>query len=124
MAGTYADMMKHRDFGGDKVCITRMLGDVPGGVTLDLTGYAGKELKEGQVVVYNVSTGVYKPLAVSGTAYGALESGFSYEGVLISAPSVEFPLAGVMTIGQVVKARSPYVISEEIEKGLPRIQFI
>lgn len=124
MARTYANVSNSREFGSDKVCITRMLADIPGGVVLDTTGYKEDAIKEGQVIVYNATNGVYKPLAVSGNAYGTAESGFVPVGLVISTVPASEPFVGVMTIGQVVKARCPYTVSDEVAKTLPLINFI
>lgn len=124
MARTYANVSNSREFGNDKVCIAKMLADIPGGVVLDTAGYKEEVIKEGQVVTYNATSDVYKPLAVSGNAYGAAESGFVPVGVVIgTVPTIE-PLVGVMTIGQVAKARSPYPVTDEVAKALPHINFI
>lgn len=124
MARTYADMSKSREFGGDKVCITRMLADIPGGVVLDTTGYKDEVIKEGQVIAYNATSDVYKPLAVSGNAYGTAESGFVPVGVVITTVPASEPFVGVMTMGQMVKARCPYTMSDEVVKALPHINLI
>lgn len=124
MARTYANVSNSREFGGDKVCITRMLADIPGGVVLDTTGYKDEVIKEGQVIVHSAASDVYKPLAVSGNAYGAAEEGFAPVGVVISTVPASEPFVGVMTMGQMVKARCPYTMSDEVVKALPHINLI
>lgn len=124
MERTYAEMSNRREFGGDKRCITRMLADVPGGVTLDLTGYTGGEIKEGHVITRNGLTGVYKPLNVNGEDYDSLEEGFVPVGLAIGTTPAGEPLIGVMTMGQVVKERCPYLLEEQWAQQLSQIQFI
>lgn len=73
MARTYANVSNSREFGGDKVCITRMLADIPGGVVLDATGYKDEVIKEGQVIPkdYTDRTGNLR----SSVGYAILDNG-------------------------------------------------
>ena len=81
----------------------------------------GKRIGE---LEYNATSDVYKPLAVSGNAYGTAESGFVPVGVVISTVPASEPFVGVMTMGQMVKARCPYTMSDEVVKALPHINLI
>lgn len=124
MGRTYANISEVREFGGERTCITHLLADISGGVTLDLNGYRDDVVKEGQVIVYNPTSGVFKPLGLEGGQYKALEGGFTPVGVAIATTPKEEPLVGVMTMGQVVKARLPYEMSDGLAKALPLIKLI
>lgn len=113
---TYSD-------GHDEIVITRMLADIPGGVTLDTTGYKEGQIRKGHVVIREKLTGVCKPLEVKGKNYVTLPEGYVYKGVVISTTVAEDPRVGVMTQGQVNAKASPYPITEEIQNGLPLIEF-
>lgn len=109
--------------GADAIVITQVLADIPGGVSLDVTGYKGDVIRAGHVVVKDAK-GVYKPLAVTGDAYGAVAEGETPVGLVISSVSGEDARVGVMTMGQVNgKALKP-VVPDAVKKLMPHIQFI
>ena len=111
------------DTSKDCIVIVNALGDIPGGRTLDCTGFTGV-LKAGHVIVKTTSTGVYKPLGISGTSYGAKDSGDEFVGILKASIPVSDPRAAIVTIGQINAAACPFPITDTIAAGLPRIQFL
>ena len=111
--------------GNDTIVITKPVTTIPGGVTLDTTGYNEPVIKAGQIVVKEKATGKYKPLGVSGSDYTALAPDTDEPvGVVVATVKKERPFVSVMTIGQVNAAASPYKVTEEIAKALPGIDFI
>lgn len=109
--------------GADAIVITQVLADIPGGVSLDVTGYKGDVIRSGHVVVKDAK-GVYKPLAVTGDTYGAVAEGETPVGLVISSVSGGDARVGVMTMGQVNgKALKP-AVPDAVKKLMPHIQFI
>ena len=109
--------------GADAIVITQVLADIPGGVSLDVTGYKGDVIRAGHVVVKDAK-GVYKPLTVTGDSYGAVAEGETPVGLVISSVSREDARVGVMTMGQVNgKAQKP-AVPDAVKKLMPHIQFI
>lgn len=70
------------DLGNDSIVIVENLETIPGGRTLDVTGFTPEVIKAGHMVIHETSTDEYKPmpLAASGgiTALGNLSSGSGY----------------------------------------------
>ena len=50
------------DTGKESIVIRQDLGDIQGGRTLDVTGYAPSVIEAGHVMIKETATGVYKPL--------------------------------------------------------------
>lgn len=98
----------------DSIIIKRLLIDIPGGKTLDVTGITDEVLKAGRVIIEETATGVLKPLAISAGAYAALPSLHTYKGILIATILLKRPFASVLLAGDVNK-------QAVIEYGLPAI---
>lgn len=111
------------DTSKDCIVIVNALGDIPGGRTLDCTGFTGV-LNAGHVIVKTTATGVYKPLGLSGTSYASKDAGDEFVGILKASIPVSDPRAAIVTIGQINAAACPYPITETIAAGLPLIQFL
>lgn len=112
--------------GLDSIVIVKDLGDLPGGATLDVSELPAdvKVVKSGHILIQDDKTKAKKPLGVEGDKYVALPAGSSYAGVLKASISVKNPQAAILTTGQVNAAASPYPVTDEIKKGLPRIEFL
>lgn len=112
--------------GLDSIVIVNELTDIPGGRTLDVSGVAvGIEvIRSGHILILETKTKAVKPLATTNGAYQSLPSGHSYLGVLKASVLRKDPRAAILTAGQVNAAASPYPVTEAIEKGLPRIEFL
>lgn len=110
--------------GNDSIVIVRDLGDIPGGRSLDVTGVTEDVIRAGHILISNDTTKEVKPLGVSGSAYSAKPSGWSYIGVLKHSVLKTDARAAILTIGQVNAAACPYPITADIKAGLPLIQFI
>lgn len=113
-------------FGDDSVVIQKYISGIKGGRTLDVTGYTEKVLKAGHVIVTD-GNGAYKPMPVSGAAYGELPAGHSYAGVLYRSILTAQPAASIMTWGEVNSEAVPYPmtsIMEAFKATCPHIDFI
>ena len=127
---TYASLNRDSvlvDDGNDSKVIIRNLAAIPGGVTLDMTGWTPDNVRAGHIIKRNTSTGVYSPLGITGSqndTYASLEANEEYAGVLVTSVLKSKPFAPVMTIGEVNAAASPYPVTSTIKAGLPRIEFL
>ena len=114
--------------GKDNIVIINALTDIPGGRTLDVSGLPSgmKVLQAGHIIVKTTSTGVYKPLGLTGTplAYDSKDAGDEFVGVLKASVLVSDPRAAIVTSGQINAAASPYTVTDTIKNGLPLIQFL
>lgn len=105
-------------FGNDSVVIQKYIAGLPGGRTLDLTGFVGNVVPCG-VVIIRTGEGVYKPLSITPAteaqgdtpatpaAYAALPAGAKYAGVLYRSISAKDPEASIMIEGVVNGACLP-----------------
>lgn len=112
------------DDGLDSVVIVKALTDLPGGRTLDVSGFAEESvIKSGHIIVADAN-GNHKPLAVSGGAYATPAEGETIVGVLKCSVLTTDPRAAIVTGGQINAAASPYPVTDAIEAALPNIQFL
>ena len=112
-------------FGDDSIVIQKYISGIKGGRTLDVTGFAGKVIKAGHVII--VKNGVYAPMPVNGEAYAALPDGAAYAGVLYRSISAAKPAASIMTWGEVNVEAGPYpmaTILAAFKTACPHIDFI
>ena len=119
-----------KEIGGfDSIIIVKDNGDIPGGVTLDVTGISKDVIPAGEVLIHNTSTGVVKPLGQStpGT-YDSLSENEEYYGILKAAVLKTQPFAAVLRAGTVnaaaLKASTGAAITDTIKAGLKNIDFI
>lgn len=112
------------DDGNDYKVIVRDLADVPGGRSLDMTGWTDEVIRAGHIIKHNTSTDEYSPLGVSTGAYVSLEANEEYAGVLKVSILKDRALAAIMTMGEVNAAASPYPVTSTIAAGLPQIKFL
>lgn len=114
------------DTGNDTIVVVKVIEAIPGGKTLDVTGYTPDVIPAGHLIIEETSTGVLKPMPVSGTDYGALPASHTYKGVLISTILKTTPFAGIMVRGTVNKNASFYGIASvltAVKEALPLIRF-
>lgn len=112
--------------GNDSIVIRHVTHDIPGGRTLDVTGFTPDLIKAGHVIIKETATGEYKPMPISGSAYDALPSGHTYAGILVASTLKEKPFAAIMVGGQVNPAAGPYTITtilSAVKTALPLIDF-
>lgn len=114
-----------REFGdgADAIVLTQVLADIPGGVSLDVTGYKGDTIRTGHVVV-KTKEGAYKPLNVTGEKYDAVADGETPVGLVISSVSKKDARVGVMTMGQANGKAIKPAVPDAVQKALAHIQFI
>lgn len=128
------------DDGLDSIVIVKDLADIPGGRTLDVSGWDtetfGKFIKAGHFILRDKETGAFSPFPLvqgnKGAGYDATADLTSSDivGVLKSTVSVEDPRAAILTVGQVNAAAVPYAIIGGIQYklrtgfGQCRIDFI
>jgi hypothetical protein len=114
------------DTGNDTIVIVKVLEAIPGGKTLDVTGFSPDVIPAGHLIIEETSTGVLKPMPVSGAAYAALPASHTYKGVLISTILTAKPFAGILVRGTVNKNASFYTIASvltAVKAALPLIRF-
>lgn len=115
------------DFGMDAVVCPLFISGIRGGRSLDLTGFTGTELRAGHVIVKDTQKGVYKPMPVTGSAYGTLPENHEYVGILYKSIPVAAPMASIMTNGEVNSKAAPYpmtTILEAFKAACPNITFV
>ena len=105
--------------GNDAIVIVLNLETIPGGRTLDTTGFAPLVINAGHVIIEETATGELKPLPVSGT----LPASHTYKGILVSTILTAKPFAAIMVRGTVNQAAAPYTIATAVKTALPLIRF-
>lgn len=87
----------------DAVIVPCALELIPSGVTLDTTGYSRENISAGHLVIRETSSGLYKPMPLSGDglSYAPLPEGHTYVGVVVATKSAKTPLVGVVVRGTV-----------------------
>lgn len=114
------------DTGNDTIVVVKVLEAIPGGKTLDVSGFAPDVIPAGHLIIEETSTGVLKPMPISGENYGALPASHTYKGVLISTILKSKPFAGILVRGTVNKNASAYGIASvltAVRTALPLIRF-
>lgn len=107
------------DSGNDSIVIVKNLEVIPGGRTLDTTGFAPEVIKAGHVIIEKTADGELLPLPVSGT----LPADHTYKGILVASVLTAKPFASIMVRGTVNKVAAPYTIAGAVETALPLIRF-
>lgn len=107
------------DFSNDSIVIVKNLETIPGGRTLDVTGFAPTVIKAGHVIIEKTADGTLLPLPETGTLPGA----HTYKGILVASILTARPFAAVMVRGTVNKVAAPYAIAGAVETALPLIRF-
>jgi len=129
MSGTTANLNNtgtNFDTSNDGIVIVSNLENIPGGKTLDTTGFSPEVIPAGHLVIEETATGVLKPMPVSGDDYGSLPSGHTYKGVVVSSVLKTKPFVSVMIRGSVNKNASKYGIASilsAVRTALPLIRF-
>lgn len=97
----------------DSIVIINNQFSIPGGKSLDVTGFTPDVLNAGHVIIKETATGNYKPMPINGgaTAYAALPVDHTYEGVLVATILKKRPFAGVMLEGWVNEPASPFPVA-------------
>lgn len=112
-------------FGDDSVVIQKFISGIPGGRTLDVTGYPVANVLAGTAIIKVADAGagrtgefVYKPMPIKKDGknedetdkyvYDTLPEGATYVGILYRSISVSDPQASIMVDGVVNEAILPY----------------
>lgn len=91
------------DTGNDSIVIVLNAETIPGGRTLDVTGFTPDVIKAGHIIIEDTATKELKPLPVNagGTAYAALPANHTYKGVLVASILKTKPFASILVRGTV-----------------------
>lgn len=119
--GAIAEMTKDGDVysdGMDSIVIRRVGSCIIGGHTLDMTGFPDSHVRAGHIIVQEVETDTWKPLAVEDGAYVSLPEGHKYRGVLRASISKEQPFAAILYEGEVNDKASPYPLTDSLKTAL------
>lgn len=113
----------------DNVRITNVIETKVGGCVLDTTDFPDSVIESGHVVIYNATTGKYRPMPITGDpkAYGSLPAGFAYFGIVIASTLTKTPAVAVLTRGRVNPAAFKYKIdsiASALKTALPHITFV
>lgn len=108
------------DTTNDSVVIVNYIEGIPGGRTLNVTGFSDTDISAGHVIIKETSSGDYKPLPTTGT----LPSGHTYEGILAASIKTNKAFASIMYRGTVNTAYAKYTISDAAQAALSLIKFI
>jgi hypothetical protein len=108
----------------DSIVIKEVLIDIPGGKTLDVSGYTPTDvIKAGHIIIEETATKELKPLNVTDGEYVDLPSLHTYKGVLIATVLKSKPLASIMLSGDVNEVASPYAVPAAAKTALTHILF-
>lgn len=91
------------DTGNDSIVIVLNAETIPGGRTLDVTGFTPDVIKAGHLIIEETATKELKPMPVNSgaTAYASLPANHTYKGVLVASILKTKPFASVMVRGTV-----------------------
>lgn len=113
--------------GNDSIVIRSVTHDIPGGRTLDVTGFTPEVINAGHVIIHETATGEYKPMPMADAdTYAALPVGHTYAGILVASTLTEKPFAAIMVGGQVNPTAAPNdlaTILAAVKAALPLIDF-
>jgi hypothetical protein len=104
MSGQTADLNSQGsqvDVGYDSVTIVTNLENIPGGKTLNTTGFTPEVIKAGHLVIVETATGIHKPMPVNTqeTAYASLPANHEYKGVVAASVLKAKPFVAIMVRG-------------------------
>ena len=126
MSGTTGNLDNTKetvDTSNDSIIVIQNLETIPGGKTLDVTGFTPTVIKAGHIIIEETSSGILKPMPVSGADYAALPASHTYKGVLISSILTTKPFAAILVRGSVNKVASHYAVPAGAITALPLIRF-
>lgn len=125
-------------FGKDDVVVQQFIADIPGGRTIDFTGWTGKDgadiIPAGTVIIKGTVSGatVYRPHPVTSTtsegvttwAYDTITSGFAVVGVLYRTITRTNPQGSVLIAAKLNSVALPYAMTSAQKTALPTILFV
>lgn len=107
------------DNGNDSIVIISNLEVIPGGYTLDATGFADEVIKAGHVIIERTADGELLPLPTT----GVLPADHTYKGILVATVLTAKPHASIMVRGSVNEEAVTYAIPAGAKTNLPLIRF-
>lgn len=104
------------DVSNDSIVILLNTFTLPGGRVLDVTGFAPDAIQAGHIILRDATTGKYKPLGVTGTAFDAVTDEI-IAGVVVASVDKETQGGGVsiMVQGAVNIKAMPYTMDATLE---------
>jgi hypothetical protein len=107
------DEVVNIDNSKDSIVIIDNQFSIPGGKSLDVTGFTPDVINAGHVIIKETATGNYKPmpLTTGNTVYGSLPADHTYVGVNVATILTKRPFAGVMLEGWVNEVASPFSVT-------------
>jgi hypothetical protein len=123
-------------FTKDDVIVPKLVSDIPGGRTIDFTGWTGDNIKAGTVIIKGTvsSAIVYRPHPITaGTApnpdtYGTITEGFAVCGILYRTITRTDPQGSILIQGVVNEAAAQAAglpaYTSAIKAALTDVQFI
>ena len=114
------------DSGKESVIIRNYVNGIMGGVVLDMTGFSGEFIQCGHIIIRNTTSGEYKPMPVTGKAYGSLPESYEYVGICMTTAPADTPHVGVMTAGEANDKAVPYpvdTIKAAFKTAVPTLQW-
>jgi len=123
----YADLSKPKEgigTGLSSVVIVQYIGGIDGGRTLDMTNFGQEVVRAGHIIIKDAD-GIHKPMPVKAdnSAYDTLPASHEYVGVLVEDIRADDPRAGIMDVGKVNEAASPYPVIAAMKTALSHIKF-
>lgn len=114
--------------GKDSVVVPLVIDTIPGGRSLNVTGFTPAVIQAGHVIIMETASKDYKPMPLNGgaSAYASLPTGHEYVGILISSIPTKKAMAGIVTRGRVNPAAAPFSMSSilaAVKTALPLIDF-
>lgn len=113
-------------FGTDPIVIRKYVAGIQGGRVLDVSGFTEEYIRAGHVIVRDTTNDNYKPMPVSGGAYGSLPGNCEYVGVATATVSAKEPFVAIMYSGEVNDVASPYpitAIASALKTAVPTLVF-
>lgn len=104
MAGTTASLNltnQQIDTSWDGIVIIDRIEGIPGGKTLDVTGFTPEVIRSGHLIIEETATGILKPMPISGNAYAALPASHTYKGINETTILTAQPFSAIMVRGSV-----------------------
>lgn len=114
-------------YGNSGIIVRDNQRSIPGGKTLDVTGFTPTAIPEGHVIIRETATGEFKPMPVSGAAYAALPTGHTYAGINVAELLTADPRAGISyecTVNRKASVYDPSGLEAAIKTALPNIHFL
>lgn len=109
--------------GKDDLVIVRDLADIPGGRTLDMTGFAPDIVQAGHVIIADAQ-GNAKPMPINSNEYATLPGNHTYLGILKSSITKSRPFAAILVAGQVNSKVCPFPIKPDMKTEMAQIHFL